>query len=156
MTHRAEQVIERIRSRIAGFPDLAINASNVYVHRRYTLSEEQNELDAISVDMGDDESVSEFGVDNLSFIDSLLSVPIMMRAKHANEETLRRQLMQLRRQIHQAIMADQSLGLSFVIGARYAGAAAIEIDMAGDSPIGTLECLWRIHYRMRVTDPGDD
>jgi hypothetical protein len=154
MSHRAEQIVEAMQAVIAAFSGLAINAENVHVHRTLTLGEDSNELDAITVNMGDDDPVSEFGTDNFSVIDSILTVPVVAYCKGTDEINTRRALTVLRRQVHQALMADATLALSFVIATRYAGATAPEIDTSGDSCAAKQESRWRVQYRMNITDPG--
>jgi hypothetical protein len=155
MSHRAEQIVEAMQTIIAAFSGLAINPKNVHIHRTLTLSEDVGELDAMTINLGDDSPVSEFGTDNVAFIDSILSVPIVSYAKATTEYELRRALSRLRRQMHQALMADVTLGLSFMVHTMYGGAKAVEIETDGDSPVGQQESLWRVHYRMNITDPGD-
>jgi hypothetical protein len=45
------------------------------------------------------------------------------------------------------------MGLSFVLGARYAGAEDIEFDVIGDR-IGGMRTLWDFAYRMDYDDPA--
>lgn len=155
MSHRAEQIVEAMQAAIAGLSGLAINSNNVHVHRTLSLDENAGELDAITVNIGDDDPVSEFGTDNLAYIDSVLEVSIVAYCKAGEETDVRRALTALRRQIHIALMTNDTLSLLFVIATRYGGASAPEINTDGESPAGKQESRWRVLYRMNITDPGD-
>lgn len=154
MTHRAERIVVAAQAAVAGLAGLTINASNVYAHRTLTLSEDDGELDAICVNQGEDVPMGEEGMDNTAFIDSELELEFESYAKHSEESEVRQALTSLRRQIHQALMADDTLGLSFVVGVRYAGAERPSIDPDGNAPSGRQTSRWRVHYRMNKSDPG--
>lgn len=154
--HRAEQIIDATVSALqARASSLQVPAANVFAHRTLSLDDDQGELPAITVNFGEDDPDSELGSDNLAFIDSALSISIVGYAIDPDETVVRRALLNQRRYIHAALMADQTLGLSFVIGTRYGGAAAPEIDSSGELVAGSLESRWAVHYRMNITDPGD-
>lgn len=155
MTHRADQIIDAIVSALQAQASLQVPSANIYAHRSLSLSEDQGELPAITVNFGEDDPVSDLGTDNLAFIDSLLAITITGFAVDPDEPVTRKALLSQRRYIHAAIMADQTLGLSFVIGARYAGAGAPELDSSSEIIAGSLESRWQILYRMDIADPGD-
>lgn len=154
MTHRAEQIIDAIVALIKAQANLPVNAGNVYAHRTLSLADDQGEMPAITVNIGDDQPSNEGGTDNLAFIDSLLSVSIVGYAIESTEEEVKSQLMDQRRRVHQALMADDSLALPFVIATRYGGAAAPEMDATTERIAGSMESRWHISYRMNFTDPG--
>lgn len=153
MSHRAEQIIDAIANAIGSFSGYT---GEVYKHRAQSLAHEQAELPATSVDFGEDSSVEDDGASNLSFLDSLLTVETTIFVSEAEESDARTKLLDMRRSIHRALMADRSLGLVFVIDTRYGGADAPEINAETESMIGRLACRWAVHYRMNITDPGDD
>jgi hypothetical protein len=156
MTHRADQIIDAVATALQNASTaLAIPAANIFSHRELSLSDEQGELPAATVNFGEDEPTSEFGADNLAYIDSVLAVTITTFAVGNDEASVRRTLMAQRRQVHVALMSDQELGLTFIIGPRYGGAAAPEINATTEKVIGSLETTWRYFYRMNITDPGD-
>jgi hypothetical protein len=148
MTHRAEQIID---AAVAAIPT---TAQSVFKDRKDSLSEDDQELPATSVDEGDDTPIEDDGASNLAFVDSLLTVETTAFARAPTEYELKRTLSQLRAINHRAMMAnDQTLGLSFVLGVRYAGADAPEIERAGDQFAGKRTSRWLVHYRMNITDP---
>ena len=154
MTHRAEQIVEAMASQIAAFVGLSVNSNNVFIHRVLTLDEVADELDAIAVNYGEDVPIGGEGFENLAYIDSRLSVFTVAYCKGDDEFDLRRALLNLRRQIHQALMADDTLGLSFVTAVRYAGASEPEIDATTGAFTGKYQSRWDVDYRMNFTDPG--
>jgi hypothetical protein len=156
MAHRAEQIIDAIVAALrANASSLRVPAASIFPHRSLSLSEDQGELPAIAVNFGDDDPASELGNDNLAFIDSLLSVSIIGYSVDPDEPSVRRALLNQRRYVHAALLADQSLGVGFVIATRYGGAGAPEFDSTTQKIAGSLESRWRVFYRMNITDPGD-
>lgn len=149
MAHRADQIIDAIVSAIES--QVGPTGVHVYSHRRLTLAEDQDELPAISVDFGEDTPATE----NVSYIDSLLSCQITGIVSAHEEQDLRSELLDLRRQVHIALMADPTLGLSFVVTAHYGGADEPVVDASGETIIGAYTSTWTVYYRMNYTDPGD-
>lgn len=155
MTHRAEQIVDAVVDALqAATAALEIPAANVFAHRALTLAENQGELPAVTVTFEDDEPTSEFGTDNIAFIDSLLTVQVKTFAVGDSEQSVKLSLMAQRRQVHVALMADPTLSLDFVMVPRYGGAAAPEIDASTEAVVGSLETTWRYLYRMNIADPG--
>lgn len=148
MTHRAEQIIDAV---VAAIPE---TAQRVFKHRRDSLSAEEQELPATSVDEGDDVPLDDDGASNIQFLDSMLTVETTAFAEESTEELLKAKLSELRVINHKALMAgDRSLGLDFVIDVKYAGADAPEIERAGEIFAGKRTSRWLVHYRMNITDP---
>lgn len=141
--HREQQIVERIAELLYA----SVNAI-VYVHRTLSLAEIEGELPAVSVVYGADEPQGA----NMAVIDSVLSVSILVYASHADEEALRKQLSDLRAQIHRALLADHTLGLHFVSDCHTAGASAPTV-IPGDQMRGSREYSYRIVYRMNYMDP---
>lgn len=152
MTLRAEQIVDAMASAIEGF---ASYAGNVFTHRAQSLADTQGELPATSVDIGEDQPLDDDGATNFACIDSLLTVETTIVAQATEESELRSTLHAMRRSVHRALMQDQQLGLDFVIGVRYGGADAPEINAETEFMIGKLVCRWPVHYRMNISDPGD-
>ena len=112
----------------------------------------KNGLPAISVDFGEDNPAQEL---TGGYFDSLLSCQITAIVARPEEQDVRTELLDLRRQIHKAIAADRTLGLSFVVNTHYGGTDAPEIDVTGDVVVGALMSAWNVYYRMNIADPGD-
>lgn len=124
----------------------------VYAHRRLSLAADQDELPAISVDFGEDNPQQELSG---AIFDSLLSCQITAIVARPEEPDVKTELLDLRRRIHIALMADRTLGLSFVINTHYGGTEAPELDVSGDAVVGWLTSVWNAYYRMNIADPGD-
>jgi len=151
MTHRAQQIIAATAAALAASSSLG---AAVYTHRRLSLSDEDQELPAVSVNYGSDDPLSDLGVTNIAFIDSLLELAVTLVARGDSEQDVLDELLRLRAAQHVALMADRSLGLAFVIDTRYGGAAAPDVDVSLNRPAGALTCRWLVHYRMNLSDPN--
>lgn len=149
MSHRAQQIVDALVSLID--TQVASKGVKVYAHRRLSLSQDQDELPAISVDFGEDDAQLE---DNRDF-HSLLDCEITSIVVGYDETDLKTQLLDYRRDSHIAITADRTLGLSFVTRALYAGANEPEYVTDGEMFIGSLTSVWGVAYRMDIDDPGD-
>lgn len=149
MSHRVEQILDAL---VALMPT---TAAAVYKHRAMTLSDEAGELPAISINLGADTPLDDDGASNFAFIDSLAAIEIIVRLQDSDEQTALSKLLDFRRDIHVAVMADRELGLSsFVIDTRYAGAEAPERDVEQALVAGRLVTRWLVHYRMNIGDPA--
>lgn len=144
--HRAEQIIDAL---VALMP----STGAAFKHRVLTLSDDQQELPAQSVRMGEDRPIDDDGASNFSFIDSMLFLEIDLYVKEITIEAAITKLLELRTATHVAIMADRSLGLAFVIDTRYGGSDAPEAE-AKDYVAGRLTTRWQVHYRMNIGDPS--
>lgn len=150
MSHRAQQIVDAIAAEIAlGVPNAAI-----FTHRSLSVSEADQELPAVSVRYGADAPIEALGASNVAFLDSLLELQTIALVRANDETALLSGLLDLRRQIHVALMANRSQGLAFVIDTRYAGAGAPEVDASSEYLAGRLEVRWLVHYRMNITDPS--
>lgn len=151
MTHRADQIIDAVVAFIALEVDSDVS---VYAHNRLSLSAEQDQVPAISVDFGEDVPYTGDGAGTLDgTIESLLTVNITCLATAPLEELLRRQLLALRASAHRGVKATRDLGLSFVTRTFYGGANPPEIDASVDPIIGELVCPWGVLYETSETDP---
>lgn len=151
MPHRAAEIIDQIADILNAQADLA---AVVYTHRQLTLSESDQEVPAVIVQMGDDEPFTDTGVSVIPFIDSLLDVTCTLKATGVDEPEIMGALLELRRQVHIALMADRSLGLGFVIDTRYQGATQPEIERESERMVGSYATRWTVHYRMNILDPS--
>lgn len=125
----------------------------VFTHRRFTLDPEQDELPAITVDYGEDRK-SDMSV--LGRITSLLSVECTAVVMAPLEADLRSTLLELRAEIHGAVMANQNLGLPSVVSATfYGGASAPAVDADGEQLVGELTSTWLVLYDMSLSDPAN-
>jgi len=150
MSHRAQQIVD------AAVAAHASMAANVYSHRTLTVSQEEMETPCVSIAIEADEPMSDLGVTNLAFIDSLLTLSVTVVSADSSEPDLIADLLDMRRQSHIAMFsaAGRDLGLSFVMGVRYLGAERPEINVDGQNMAGSITCRWGIPYRMNLTDPS--
>lgn len=150
MSHRAQQVIDAMTVNLLAAGTLG----NVFVNRSLSLSEGNQEVPCVSVNYGDDLPLNELGASNISFLDSLIEVTVTAFNAATDEQTLLDTLLDQRRTIHVALMADRSQGLSFVIDTRYGGAVKPEVGSDAERTFGSLATTWRVYYRMNISDPS--
>ena len=116
-----------------------------------SLSADQDELPAVSVDIGPEEGVSQ----NTQYIDSRMRMAITAVVAAPSEPDARRSLLSLRREVHRALMADETLGLSFVVSTTFGRMEDVQTETDGESIVFSQSAIWLIYYRMNVLDPGD-
>lgn len=151
MTHRANKIIEAVASALES--RVLRLGHKVFTHRRLSLASEEDQLPAHSVDFGADERAQSVFMGS---IDSVLTVKTTAVMSAATEQDLRLALLAARREQHRAVMADPKQGLDFIVTTFYGGADEPEILTDGESLVGVLTSSWLVHYRMNVSDPGDD
>src|SRR3569832_1224798 len=138
--HRAEQIVDAM---VALQPTTA-----KFKNRTLTLSEIDFELPAAIVKIGEEAPLDEDGASNFAYIDSLLTLNCELLARGSTEEEAISAVMDLRRSQHVAVMADVTLGQSFDIYTRYAGAEEPELDAINENVAARLIARWQVHYRM--------
>lgn len=149
--HRADKIIVAAAAIIRDRAEP--KGIHVYEHRRMSLDPESDELPAISVDYGPDEPADQ---ETTHFIDSLLTVRTTSIVASFDEFELRRQLLDLRREAHVALLENERLGLDFIVSATYGGAEEPEFGSTqAGKLIGALTSNWIFYYRMNRFDPGD-
>ena len=146
MAHRAAQVIDAIAALLAANTSLQ---AQVFKNRTLVLSEDEGELPAVTVNFGADEPDS---VEELNRIGSALEVVLTAACVGDSEAEVLAALLELRRQSHIALMADTSLGLSFVWHTVYGGASIPQLQQ-GERMCGALTTRWTVRYAMNITDP---
>ncbi len=109
----------------------------------------------ISIEMGPDVAVDQFGTDALNHIDSVHRVWIdLYESTTLEAEALVERLFEMRAESHIAILADTQLGLpAFVISTRYQGAEEPDREQEGARKVTMLRTEWDVAYRMLYTDP---
>lgn len=147
--HRGLQVLDGVKQLLV---TNGTWGSNVYLGQAWPLK--KSDLPAALIAIGDDVPISDLGTDNMSFIDSFLSVSVVIRATAKDEATLLEALFEGRKQAHIALMADPTLGISFVTDCRYQGAAKPINNDNSDAIISDYETRWVVRYRMNYLDPG--
>ena len=150
MSHRAAQIIDAVAAAITA---TAPSGHKVFTHRRESLSEEQDELPAHSVDFGEDQPVEAGSTHLDGTIGSLLTVNVTSVTTAVEEHLLRALLLEMRAEVHVAIKRTQDLELPFVIDTHYGGANPPEVDVSGDTLVGELTSVWGVRYEMPLHSP---
>lgn len=148
--HRALQVIDAAKTLIAA----QATSASVYRHRALSLSDDEQELPAITVRIGTDTPVADSGQGSMQFIDSYQELLVDVIAKGDDEDDVIGSLLDLRAAIHEALQADVTLGLAFVTDTAYGGASSPDIPTGGSRLVGSFSTRWVVRYRMNFTDPN--
>ncbi len=147
--HRALRVVDEIRTLLLAQETLAGN--NVHIGRWLTIDEAEGSV--MDIEIGSDDAVSEFGTDAVNHIDSVIRIYVdLYDYTHQDGRDLLGRLFQMRSEVHIALLADVTLGLSFVLSCRYMGTEDVETEDGGRK-LGALRSVWDIAYRMDFTDP---
>lgn len=154
MTHRAAEILDAVAALVLARVNASGNSGvKVFTHRRFTLDPEQDELPAISIDYGEDRPAESR---SLSSIGSVLSVECTAIVMSPHEDELREKLLELRAEIHRAVMANPRLGLpDVVVSTFYGGAGAPAIEAEGEQLVGALTSTWLVRYQMSLSDPAN-
>jgi hypothetical protein len=154
MTHRAEQIIDAVVSRLqAATAALGIAPANIQAHRTLSLADVQGELPFVGVNFGEDNPAEEYN-ELGGEIGSALEVLTTTYVTGEDEPAVKRALLAARTESHKAINPDVTLGLAFVLKVEYGGAAAPDINTDGESCAGSQECRWLVTYHMNPSDPS--
>jgi hypothetical protein len=152
MSHRAEQVIDAVVALLQASTTLGVPSQSVYPLRTFSLAEDQGEIPAVCVNFGDDNPADDY--QTLDDVASALEVFTTSYLLADEEPELKRSLLDVRKEIHKAIVADSTLGLSFVLSIAYGGAAAPERDATGERLAGSQVSRWIVTYSMNPNDPS--
>lgn len=151
--HRAEQILDAIVARLQASTTLGINSQNVFPHRTLSLAENQDELPAITVKLGESQPAEE-----LTMLDGSIGCvrEILTKAYFVGEDepTVTSALFVLLTEIHKAINLQQKLGLSFVLKVGYGGDSEPEINTDGELCAGALQSRWLVIHWMNPSDPS--
>lgn len=133
---RTEQVMDAVVTALTG---LATTGSNVFRGRVYDLPD--TALPGLAVSMGEDTIADELN----GYYDWTLSVAIESKVE-ANTQ-VDTTLNTIRGEVHAALRADPTLGLSFVIDTKPSSAEAPDLSGEGAKPIGTQRLIYQVRYR---------
>jgi hypothetical protein len=152
MSHRAQQIIDAMALALGA--STRLQGAKVFTNRSFSLLEASDEVPCASVNYGADQPLDPLGASNLSFLDSLIEVPIVSFVGADDEPGAMSALMDMRAAIHVALLADQTQGLSFIINTRYGGATEPALDSSTQRILASLKSSWFVHYRMNLLDPS--
>ncbi len=145
--HRAENILVAVLDKLS---TLTTTGDNTFRGRVYEIPD--GELPAVCVYMGTDNPRSDSGSSGWWYIDSDLTLNIEAVAKTSSLQ-IDTVLNQIRFEVAQALQADITQGLSYVINTTE-GTASPEIDGVGEMVTGRLRMEFTILYRrVRYTVP---
>ncbi len=141
---RAEQILDAVKTNLT---NLATTNKNVNRGRIYKY--EDAGLPALNIVMGDDQIIDELvsGLFNWQ-----LQVIIIVTIKTIDE--LETRLNKIRKEVHVALMADYTQGLSFVIDTAPSTATRPELTGEGEKPTASQQLEFLITYRTSRADPS--
>lgn len=138
---------EKIVELIKAVPE--IQAAKVHFSRAYEIQED--ELPCISVEIGPDLPTDPDGTQSSSFEDSEQVIFVDLY-HHSNDAEAMIEIAFQRALCHRAIMTDYTLGLAFVVQAKYGGAAEPASDPDSGLPGWTMRAAFPVHYRFNDDD----
>jgi hypothetical protein len=141
---------ETIMATITTVLDTALPAS---VFRGRVDPLEDSQLPAVGIFQGGEDPLGEQGRMNVGFMDQHLEVRTEVAAK-STSETIETELNELRRLVHVVMMAEDALGLAYVIDIIPAGVDEPTIDGTTDQYTGTMVLNWIVYYRHNQADAG--
>lgn len=146
---RAESILAALKSLLSGLSTTGTN-----VQRGQLYAHQAANLPALALFMGDDVLEAE----NLTGYDDWL-LTILIQSTVAIDETydnyeplVDQQLNQIRKEVHAALMADRSLGLSYVIDTRPISASQPGLSNEGAAPHGSQVLEFQVMYRASRAD----
>lgn len=106
---------------------------------------------AVALYMGEDDPRGEDGFDNIGFYEGVmvLNCDCYVEKGTTNIESA---LNAVRKAAHIAIMADSTLGLSFVLDTKPIGADEPELSVDGERIVATMRVKFQVEYRANATD----
>ncbi len=147
--HRASQIVDAL----AALHSASVEPLgwHVYTHRRESLDPAQDELPAISIDVGEDQPADWKG---LQSIGSALNVEITLLATDPLEADARELVLTMRQQSEALMLAQlmaaagSKLGLGFVYSIRYDGAGPLLAEADGQQFVAGLVSKWIVAYQL--------
>lgn len=145
--HRAEQIMVAVKTKLT---NLTSTRGRIYRGRVYDV--EADSLPCLLLFQQNEEPINPLGFDNTAYQDNNLNLSVVCIAKATKD--LETELNALKKEVHIALAADRTQGLSFVMNTIPNGSSEPELDSEGDQPIGSVEMRYQIQYRHSVNDPS--
>ena len=147
MATRFETLIAAISDKLKA--DVDTLAGSVYTQRVGAFAD--NELPAYNITYGADEPMTDLGASNVAFIDwqFLVFIDCYERENTGAVDTL---FQNMRRNIHRALMADVTQGLSWVHTTIPQGADEPVLDDTGDKRAFVYRVNWIFRIRTSIGD----
>jgi len=140
MTHRSEQILAAVKTRLTG---LATTQGRVFRDRVHDLKE----VPALSIEYINEARDSELSTD---LADWWLHFSVDISVKSDNFTTT---INKIRSEVTVALMADVTQGLSFVIDTEEEDLTAPEKSFDSEKPTATQVMPWKIMYRRNRSTP---
>lgn len=144
--HRVQQIVNAAAGLIAANASLR---ATVEVNRVRSLADEQPDSPCVTVNYGGD--VPDEAQDQRD-IASAVEILLTAYAFGDSETDVLQSLLDMRTQTHVALMADMTLGLSFVWETRYGGAEPPQLQQA-ERVCGAQSSRWTVRYLMDASTP---
>ena len=145
MATRTETLIDTLVATLQA--DAAITVGSVYQGRTAPLAD--TELPAYSIELGQDSPLNALGTDNVAFIDwaQLIFIDCYAKSTAADINSI---FLNMRRNVHRALMADYTQGLSFVMQTIPAGAEEPILDSSGEQKTMVYRTGWEFRLRTSI------
>lgn len=145
MTHRVEQVMERVKTLLTGLPTTGANIKRT---RRYALP--TGVQHGLFLSQGADENLPE---ETPVLVRSQLDVQVDAVVAVTDEE-VEPILNQIRTEVNDQLAADVQLGLPTIVTKCWEiGAGEPAIPDEGSPGTARMRLLWRVQYRRNIRDP---
>ena len=141
--HAAQAIYDAFVTKVTG---LTKTGTNVHKSNPYAIIA----LPAINVLLAQDQVQEHLSSGKTT---SKINVVTEVRVKVTGDQIVA-DLLTIREQIHIAIMADTTLGLSHVIDCLPTGATPPEITGDHETPAATMQIGWEVTYRTSTNNPG--
>jgi len=147
MATRIKTLIDQVITNLGA--DVAVDATKVFSNRVADLND--TELPAYNVILGPDSPLGEFGASNVAFIDweQVLFIDCYVRSILADVDAA---FLDMRRNVHRALMADYTQGLNFITTTIAGGADEPIIDDAGERKNMVYRTNWIFQLRTSIDD----
>ena len=146
---RAEQIMAAIEAALAGLATTGdkVQRGQVYPHQA-------DDLPAIGIISGPDVPAAEFqsGIVDWELTVIVEAIAQIGAAYTTPSSTIETTLNQIRKEVHAALMANYTLGLSFVSDIRPGAVAEPLLDRDGNLPIGSLAISDTVNYQSSRAD----
>lgn len=146
--HRAKQIVDTVAELVLA--RVQASGTKVFKHFRFRADDEQDELPAVSIDYGEDQPSG----GTLTEYESVLTVEAVAMAEGVDAEELHEKLMELRAEVHIALRADPTLGLSFVTTTEYGPVEKPDVSARGEKLCGVCSARWLVTYNLNFSDPN--
>jgi len=142
MTHRAESILQTLQTTLTG-----LTSTGQQVARGRVFNVDTASLPALSIQMGPEQQLGDAQSFNRVTRELLVSVEIHARATAGLEAALN----QIKAEVYAAIMADHTLGLSYVVQAEWREDSAPDFSDEFEQATARVYSTWAIFYQHSLT-----